>query len=59
MAIQHTVALRRAAERDSDAWRAFGDHDLFYHAITMVPEVLTALAQICEQPESGVADDAR
>jgi hypothetical protein len=43
-AIRATVGAWHAAEADSDAWRAFGVHDHFYHSVLRVPEVLWQLA---------------
>jgi hypothetical protein len=44
-AIRATVGAWNAAEADSDAWRAFGVHDHFYHSVLRVPEVLRQLAR--------------
>ena len=50
-AIRATVGAWRAAEPDSDAWRAFGVHDHFFHSVLRVPEVLRQLARYAAQSD--------
>lgn len=55
-AIRATVAAWRANEADSDAWRAFGVHDHFFHSVLRVPEVLRQLARFAAQSELVQSD---